>query len=162
VNLFKFKEVSMKLFRRLDMKWLAIAVLLLMVAGCTTAPAGQTATASSTEPVTSTLSEEQATGIAENALQAYNAGDYAAWSRDWSDTMKGAIKEANFLSFREQLMESHGRYQSIASMELMPGQNPGFVRWVAIANFERGQVRFGFGFPENGSQIEGVFPEPIE
>jgi hypothetical protein len=52
--------------------------------------------------VTSRLSLAQAAEIAENALQAYNAGDYAVWSRDWSDAMKAAIKERDFMAFREQ------------------------------------------------------------
>ena len=42
------------------------------------------------EPTT-TPSEEQVRAIAENMLTAYNSGDYAAFTRDWSSAMKRVI-----------------------------------------------------------------------
>ena len=52
---------------------------------------------------TSVLSQEEATAIVENAMQGLADGDYAAWSRDWSDTMKSAIPEKAFLDYRSQV-----------------------------------------------------------
>jgi hypothetical protein len=42
------------------------------------------------------------------------------------------------------------------------GLNEGYVRWVAAANFEKGKIKFTFGFPNNGRQITAVFPEAVE
>jgi hypothetical protein len=109
----------------------------------------------------SALTFEQATKLAENAMNGFKEGNYAAWSRDWTDAMKGAIKEADFLSYRQQVIANYGEYQSIASIEKLPGENKGYVRWSVIANFEKGQIRFNFGFKEDGKLIEGVFSEAV-
>jgi hypothetical protein len=36
------------------------------------------------------------------------------------------------------------------------------VRWIAIADFEKGKIKFTFGFPNDGRLIKGVFPEAVE
>jgi hypothetical protein len=109
----------------------------------------------------STLTQEQANTMIDNALQAFNTGDYAAWSRDWDNDMKAAIQDADFQAYREQVVTQYGQYVSIESLEILPGLNKGNVRWVAVANFEKGQIKFTFGFPNEGRQIKGVFPEAV-
>jgi hypothetical protein len=110
----------------------------------------------------SALTQEEATSVIDNALQALNTGDYATWSRDWDNDMKAAIKEADFKSYRDQVVTLYGQYVSIESLEILPGLNEGNVRWVAIANFEKGKIKFTFGFPNEGRQIKGIFPEAVE
>jgi hypothetical protein len=109
----------------------------------------------------SALTVEEATEMAENAMTGFAEGNYAAWSRDWTEAMKSAVKERNFLSYREQVIADYGAYQSIASIEKQPGANEGYVRWSIVATFEKGQIRFNFGFKEDGKLIEGIFPEAI-
>ena len=60
-----------------------LLIVAVLVAACGGAPA-------SDGEVTSALTEAEATAIAENALNALNVGDYAAWSRNWDDSLKGA------------------------------------------------------------------------
>lgn len=85
-------------------KFTALFVLLLiavLAAACGSAPADD-------GKVTSVLSEAEATAIAENALNALNSGDYAAWSHDWDDSVKGAINEEAFPQYREQALAQTG------------------------------------------------------
>jgi hypothetical protein len=98
----------------------------------------------------------------ESALRAFNTGDYATWSRDWDDDMKAAITEEAFQDYRNQVVATYGQYVSLESVEIQPGVNKGYVRWVAIASFEKGKIKFGFGFLNNGREIKGILPEAVE
>lgn len=111
---------------------------------------------------TSRLTEAQAAEMAENALQALNSGDYAAWSRDWSDTMKAAIKDADFQAFRQEFRQIYGDYVSLEKLELTPGQAPGTIRWAATGQFANGRARLNFAFFSDSDKIDGVFPEAAE
>jgi hypothetical protein len=110
----------------------------------------------------SALTQEEATEMIGSALHAFNTGDYAAWSRDWDDAMKAAIDDAGFQEYRNQVIATYGQYLSLESVEIQPGMNKGYVRWVAIANFEKGKIKFAFGFLNDGREIKGVLPETVE
>jgi hypothetical protein len=97
-----------------------------------------------------------------SALEAFNTGDYATWSRDWDDAMKAMIDEKGFQEYRSQVLAAYGQYVSLESVEIQPGANKGYVRWVAIANFEKGKIKFGFGFLNDGREITGILPEAVE
>lgn len=112
-------------------------------------------------PVGSPVSEEQAIEMADSALQALNAGDYAGWSRDWSETMKSAIDEQAFLAFREEARAQLGDYVAIESVTGAPGETSGFYRWTFQVQFEQADYGIWFGFREGSPLIEGVqFEEP--
>jgi hypothetical protein len=148
----------MKNFTRISLVSIMLFVIVVM-AGC--APMNRQTVTTSQGSIHSGLTEAQATEIAENAMKGFREGNYAVWSRDWTDTMKGAIKEEGFLSYREQVIANYGEYQSIASIEQIQSQTKGYVRWSIIANFEKGQIRFNFAFKEDGRLIEGIFPEAV-
>lgn len=110
----------------------------------------------------SVLTQEEASSMIDSALQALNTGDYAAWSRDWNDAMKAAINDADFQEYRKQVVATYGQYVSLESVEMQPGLQKGNVRWTAIANFEKGKIRYTFGFPNDGRLIKGIFPEEVK
>lgn len=137
---------------RLRLRWIAAllsgAVLLAACGG-------------TSNPVRSPVSEDQAIEMADNALQAFNAGDYAGWSQDWSETMRSAIDEQAFLAFREQAQAQLGDYVAIKSAAGAPGETAGFYRWTFQVQFEQADYGIWFGFKEGSSLIEGVqFEEP--
>lgn len=132
-------------FRKLVLA--AAVIALLVVAACGSAPSGQ---------VTSALSEDQARAIAEEALTGLNAGDYAAWSRSWDDSMKAAIQEADFLAYREGVLAEYGQYVNIESVSLQPAKTAGNVRWDFVANFEQGKLLITFVFAADGQQVVGI------
>ena len=113
------------------------------------------------QPATSALTEEQVMEIGAAAMQGFGTGDYATYTEHWSTDMKAAIKEADFLAFREQIIQQYGNYQSITQMEQVPAQNPGIVRWVFTCAFEKGTWQFAFAFEEGGDEIVGAFAEAI-
>jgi hypothetical protein len=136
-------------------RWIGVVMFLLTAVAC---GGGSQVTE---ETAVSALSQAQATALAENAMQGFAAGDYTVWSRDWSPAMKGAIKEADFLTYRQQVMDTMGAYQSIESVTIAPSQNKGYVRWIVLTTFEKGRMEFALSFREDGALVEGVFPRPL-
>ena len=110
----------------------------------------------------SVLTQEEAMSMIDSALQAINTGDYATWSHDWDTDMKAAIDDAAFQEYRNQVMSQYGKYVALESVEMQPGIQKGNVRWVAIADFEKGKIKFAFGFPNDGRLVKGVLPEAVE
>ena len=132
-----------------------LLIVAVLVAACGGAPA-------SNGEVTSALTEAEATAIAENALNALNTGDYAAWSRDWDDSLKGAINEDAFLQFRGQALDQVGQFQSILSAEMAPSPRADSVRWVFTCQFEKAKIRFIMAFPKDGKLANTVTTEPAQ
>lgn len=109
----------------------------------------------------SALTEDEAIVIIDSAMKAFNTGDYATWSRDWDNAMKTAIKDADFQAYRSLVVDQIGAYISLDSVDILPGLNDGYVRWAAVAKFEKGRIKFIFGFLNDGREIKGVFPEEV-
>jgi hypothetical protein len=111
--------------------------------------------------VRSALTQAQATEMVQNALTAFAAGDYHGWSRDWSPSMKATVGEDGFRAFRDGVLAGYGEFVALESVELVAGRSRGYIRWNAVARFERGRIQLGFGMRSAGTQIEGVFPEVL-
>lgn len=111
---------------------------------------------------TPVVSEDEARSIAENMLQAYNSGDYGAWSRDWSDEMKAGIDRATFEGFRQQTLPATGAFLQIKSVDLKPGeQDPDVARYEFRASFEEDDdVLFMIAFYPGSRKIDGVQLDP--
>lgn len=116
---------------------------------------------SASDPIESPITEEQATEMAENALEAFNDRDYTAWSRDWSESMKAAIDEDAFLAFRDQYHGQLGNWTAITNLSGGPGADEGTYRWTYDLEFENGVYRMWFGSKEGSPLIEGVSFEEI-
>jgi hypothetical protein len=110
----------------------------------------------------SVLSQEEASSLIDSALQALNTGDYAVWSRDWADDMKAAIKDVDFQEYRSQVVTQYGQYLALESIEIQPGSQVDRVRWVVVADFENGRIKYTFSFLPDGKQVKGIFPEALE
>lgn len=108
------------------------------------------------------VSEEEAWTMAENMLQAYNRGEYGAWSRDWSKEMKAAIDQATFEGFHEQAFPITGEFLEIKGVELKPGEeDPDVARYEFRAAFERDDdVLFMIAFYPGSPRVDGVQLEP--
>ncbi len=76
--------------------FITVVLLTGLLAGCGAAP---------TEP---SYSDE----MTENVLTALNAGDYAKFSQDFDEAMKGALPESSFASLKSQLASTIGDYVS--------------------------------------------------
>jgi Protein of unknown function (DUF3887) len=123
-----------------------IAVIVALAAAI--AACSSTAAAPATAPVAPSVDEAAATEIAGAALAAFNAGDYAGWTRDWDDAMKAAIKESDFLAVRDQLMASLGRYVSLGTPTLS-SRTAGTFRWTFPVTFEKASGTFWIAFRDD-------------
>lgn len=147
---FMFYQLNRLVGRRARLG-LIMGLLLLVLAACGREP----------QPATSTLNEEQATAIGTAAMAGFARGDYAAYTKHWSAAMKSAISEADFLAFREQVLAENGNYVSISSVEMVPGQSAGVVRWVFTCTFEKATMQFAFAFEDGGDEIIGAFADKV-
>ena len=138
-----------------------LTTLLILLAAVLASACGSAANAPQ-GGVKSVLTQEEAAYMIDSALRAINTGDYAAWSHDWDNAMKAAINDATFQEYRSQVISQYGQYVSLESVEMQPGSQKDSIRWVAIADFEKGKIKFSFGFPNDGRLVSGVFPEPVE
>lgn len=144
------------------MKIKLTTLFVVLVVALVTAACGSSSANVSQGRAESVLSQEEASTLIDSALQAINTGDYAVWSKDWADDMKAAIKDPDFQSYRQQVVAQYGEYVAIDSIEIQPGQNADRVRWVAIADFEKGRIKYTFSFLPDGRQVKGIFPEAVE
>ena len=144
------------------MKTKLTTLFVLWIVAVSIAACGAPSSSSPQGKAESVLSQEEASDLIDNALQALNTGDYAAWSQDWADDMKAAIKDSDFQEYREQVVAQYGQYVALDSIEIQPGINADRVRWVAVADFEKGKIRYTFSFLPDGKQVKGVFPEAVE
>lgn len=129
---------------------LAAAILVAFAIAACSSPAG-----AAPGSITPTVSEAEATEMATNAFEALNDGDYAAWSRDWSASMKAAIKESDFLAFRQSVLDQLGAYEAIEKVELT-SVKPGTYRYVFTLSFENGTGVIGLGFADGSDEVVGV------
>ena len=131
---------------------------LLVVAGLVVAGLSLAASSASPDPAGSpkpSVDETTATEMARHALEALDAGDYTAWSRDWSPTLRAAIDESAFLAFREQAVTQLGEYVSIEDT-VLTSVKPGTHRWAFTVRFEKATATLSFGFVDGRTAIEGV------
>jgi hypothetical protein len=138
------------------------SILFVLLAAALIASACGSAAGAPKGQAQSILSPEEASALIDTALQALNSGDYSTWSQDWADDMKAAIKDSDFQAYREQVLGQYGQYVAIESIEIQPGQNTDRVRWVAIADFEKGKIKYSFSFQPDGNQVKGIFPEAVK
>lgn len=135
---------------RLRPRWFlaAAVVTLLLIAGC-----GQPGTpiGSPASPVT----EAEARSMSERMLAAFNAGDYAEFSHDWSPAMREGVPETAFRAFRDQTLPVSGKFVSLDTIVSRQGQSAGVVRWESTCTFEKGTWVLMIAFKEGSKLIEG-------
>jgi hypothetical protein len=136
---------------------LAALVLPALIVGCQSSPADSDA-----QPTSAAVNEQEASAMAEDLLAGFNAGDYAAFSRDWSSTLKDGITEPGFVAFRDELMSANGTFVSISDVTLTEADTPGHVKYVFATEFDNGPVTLTITLKRDQEQIEGVFMESAE
>jgi Protein of unknown function (DUF3887) len=136
---------------------LAALALSTLIAGCGSSTAEYDA-----EPTSVAVNEQEASAMAEDLLAGFNAGEYAAFSRDWSPALKDGITEPGFVAFRDELMSTNGTFVSISDVTLTEADTPGHVKYVFATEFDNGPVTLTITLKRDQEQIEGVFMESAE
>lgn len=111
-------------------KTFALMLLLLLLSACAKEPPPQTLSGEAREAV---LAYSEA--ATDNLLAGLSDGDYAAFSRDFTDKMKSALSEAKFPDLQTQIIGKVGGYVSreVQSVE----QTGDFIAVIYTAKFER-------------------------
>jgi Protein of unknown function (DUF3887) len=133
---------------------LAALALSTLIAGCGSRPAD-----SDPQPTSAAVNRQEASAMAEDLLAGFNAGDYAAFSRDWSPALKDGITEPGFAAFRDELMGTNGAFESISNVTLTEADTPGHVKYVFATEFDKGPVTVTITLQRDRDQIEGIFME---
>lgn len=127
-------------------RFFSIAALAMLVLG---------ALSSCAAPQPAGLSDAQISGVTENVLQALNENDYARFIQDFSDEMKAAFSEAQFIQLRDLLQTTSGSYLSLGEPSLSNAQ--GYVVYRFPCQFDLEEVIVTITFKIGGEQVEGLF-----
>jgi hypothetical protein len=130
----------------------AVLVMPALFTGCEADSVDSTA-----KPLSTAVTRTEATAMAENLLAGFDAGDYAAFTRDWSTTLRKGIKETDFLVFRDELMRTSGTFASISDVSLSEADTPGHIKYVFATEFDKGPVTLTITLRRNGEKVEGIF-----
>ena len=106
-------------------------------------------------PSAPSVDQAAATAIADEALEALNAGDYDRWSAHWSADLKAAIKEQDFRAVRDQVLAQRGAYVALGT-PVLSSATPGTFRWTFPVTFEKGSASFWIGFRDGTTQVAGL------
>jgi hypothetical protein len=101
------------------------------------------------------LTDEQVTAVTENILIALDAGDYAAFTRDFSDTMITAFPEDQFLLMKDALNTASGEYISIGTPNIVNKQ--GYAIYQFVCKYAIEDVVVTVTFLIDGDKVEGLF-----
>lgn len=101
------------------------------------------------------LSDAEVVELAGRLLTGLNEGDYAAFSRDFSDEMRAALPESQFGALRDMLQETSGNYLTCGEPTL--SNRSGYSIYRLICRFEKEEVVVTLTFKINGRQVEGLF-----
>jgi hypothetical protein len=101
------------------------------------------------------LADEEVRSIAENILLSIDSGNYNAFIKDFSDTMKSAFPETEFEKVRELLTDTSGKFISLSEPVL--SNSEGYARYTFPCKYEKEDLAALVVFAVGGSQVEGLF-----
>jgi hypothetical protein len=105
------------------------------------------------------LSTDQVAQVSASLLQAIDAGDYTAFTRDFSDQMKAAFPQTQFDQLRTMLQETSGKYISQAAASL--SDNQGYAVYHIVCKYEKEDVAVTITFLVGGDKVEGLFFDSV-
>jgi hypothetical protein len=103
------------------------------------------------------LSNDQVIQVIDNILKSINAGDYQAFTQDFSTDMQSSFTEAQFTSLVDLLKKASGSYVSCAGATPELSNSQDYAVYRQMCNFDLEKVIVTVTFKENGTQVEGLF-----
>jgi len=108
-------------------------------------------------PKPAALSNEQVVELVDNTLKAIDAGDYQAFTRDFSVEMNNTFSVAQFTSLADLLHNASGNYVSCADSQPAISNNQGYATYRLTCTYELEGVIVTVTFKVDGDRIEGLF-----
>jgi ribosomal protein S18 acetylase RimI-like enzyme len=107
------------------------------------------------------VTAEQVHAIAANLLEAYNSGDYQAFSRDLSLPAKLIVDQAAFAGFRAENLPVTGPYVAITGIQVEPRrQDPDHASYLVRARFEQHDVAALVLTVSRSGEVDGLELSP--
>jgi hypothetical protein len=101
-------------------------------------------------------SPERARQVSEAMLKALDAGDYAAFTRDFAPSMKGEVPQTDFNDLRTVIGGTSGKFKAIKdARSTSADNNPGYVIYQITAQFEQESVILTLTFKNGSDKVEG-------
>jgi len=101
------------------------------------------------------LTDVEVLEVARNVLAAIDAGDYPAFTRDFSAEMLAAFTESQFTELGDLLHSTSGNF--VASGEASLSNKQGYAIYRIICAYELEDVVVTIVFKIDGTQVEGLF-----
>ena len=139
------------------MKKIAVVMLAVVLAGLLSACGGSNETPVTGEAKEAVLAYSEAK--TENLLSGMNAGDYAAFSKDFDQDMLNAMTEEEFTKLKKDRDNTLGQYVSRQVKDVMQSPSGDFIAVVYDAAFEKEEavtMRVVFR-AEEPNQISGLW-----
>lgn len=108
-------------------------------------------------PKPAALSDDQVVQVVDNTLKTITAGDYQAFTQDFSDDMKNAFTEEQFTSLADLLRNASGSYVSCADSEPALTNNQDYAVYRLSCTYELESVIVTVTYKVDGDKVEGLF-----
>lgn len=141
-----------------SLRVLLVALALSAAPGCMSGPSTELSPIEvpAHQPVESRVTLEEASVIAETALEGLDEGDYEMFAAAWSDELRAAISPEAFERTREGILAQAGRFESILEARTAPGSSEAYVRFYFLCRFEAADLVYVIALPVDGDEVVGV------
>jgi hypothetical protein len=125
---------------------LALVTILLVTSGCAA-------------PKSAGVTDQLVATTTENVLKSIDANDYQAFTQDFSNQMKNAFTEDQFIKLRDMLQTASGTYVSIGTPSLT--NNQGYAVYRFPCKYKNETVFVTITFLIGGDKVEGLFFDSV-
>jgi hypothetical protein len=108
-------------------------------------------------PKPAALSNDQVVVLIQNSLTAIAAGDYQAFTRDFSDNMKSTFTEPQFASLAELLKKASGSFLTCDGSLPEISNSQDYAVYRLMCSYDLEKVIVTVTLKVNGDKIEGLF-----
>jgi len=108
-------------------------------------------------PAPAALSNAQVFQVVDKMLKAIDANDHQSFSKDFSDEMRNAFTEEQFINLADMLKKASGNYVSCAGSDPDISNNQGYAVYRLNCTYDLESVMVTVTFKADGDKVEGLF-----
>ena len=108
-------------------------------------------------PRPAALSNDQVIQVVDHALKSITAGDFQSFTQDFSDKMKNAFSEEQFISLVDLLRNASGNYVTCADSQPELSNNQGYAVYRLACSYDLESIIATVTFKVDGDKVEGLF-----
>lgn len=108
------------------------------------------------EGVIAAVTKEEATAVAEMAFEAVNDGSYEKWTNSWAQSMLDVVDRGSWSDIRSGYLDFYGRFISLKETRITRADDPSYVRFSFLGEFEKAHVMMIHVYPVDGNRVVAV------